>query len=163
GRGGPAPGPPQPAADGLLRRGADVRLPRDGVLPRHQPGTGPFPRPPAPVRDAVDIALGVLGALDALHTQGFVHRDVKPANVLIASGAEAPGDSASPRRLLVKLADLGLLAPVLGGGPGDPGENEAGLIVGTPAYLAPEQARGAGRVDGRADLYSLGCTLFESL
>jgi serine/threonine protein kinase len=94
---------------------------------------------------AADIAGGVAAALTYAHEQNVVHRDVKPSNVLIASGDH------------VKLADLGI-AKLLSA---EAGTATTG-VIGTASYMAPEQARGD-PVDGRADLYSLGCVVFEML
>src|SRR5204863_2702948 len=92
------------------------------------------------------ICRGVASALDAAHARGLVHRDVKPSNVLLDLNEH------------VYLADFGLSRRL---------EDEgalagAGRSVGTPAYLAPEQIEGQA-VDGRADVYALGCLLFECL
>jgi DNA-binding NarL/FixJ family response regulator len=101
-----------------------------------------------PVR-AVTIVHEVAGALDEAHKRGLVHRDVKPANVLIAS--QGAGERAY-------LTDFGVskeravLSELTG----------TGLAIGSADYMAPEQAHGA-EVDGRADVYSLGCVLFQSL
>jgi serine/threonine protein kinase/N-acetylneuraminic acid mutarotase len=91
----------------------------------------------------------VASALDAAHQRGLVHRDVKPANILIS------GDGASEQ---VYLTDFGLTKQL-----GSPGSlTRTGAWVGTPDYVAPEQIQ-AGPVDGRADVYSLGCVLYETL
>jgi serine/threonine protein kinase/class 3 adenylate cyclase/tetratricopeptide (TPR) repeat protein len=97
-----------------------------------------------PPGEAVRIGREIALALGAAHARGLVHRDVKPANVWL----EAPA-----RR--VKLLDFGLARPL------DAATHltRSGIVVGTPAYLAPEQARGEA-VDGRADLFSLGCILY---
>ena len=95
---------------------------------------------------AVAIARQVANALDAAHAKGLVHRDVKPSNVLL------------DERDHVYLADFGLTRRLAEPG-GRVGDNRS---LGTPAYLAPEQIEG-GPVDGRADIYSLGCLLFECL
>jgi YVTN family beta-propeller protein len=95
---------------------------------------------------AVAICAQVAAALDAAHARGLVHRDVKPSNVLL-DGSEH-----------VYLADFGLSRRL--DAPGTP--VGAGLSLGTPAYAAPEQIQG-GEVDGRADVYSLGCVLCECL
>ena len=100
----------------------------------------------APAR-AVAIAAQVADALDAAHTKGLVHRDVKPSNVLL--------DQQGGREHAY-LADFGLTQSAGDGGPAD------GQLMGTVDYVAPEQIRGD-QVDGRADLYGLGCLLFESL
>jgi serine/threonine protein kinase len=93
------------------------------------------------MRIAREIALG----LDAVHGRGLVHRDIKPDNLWL----EAPTGR-------VKILDFGLAR--------DRGSEsrvtQAGVVVGTPAYMAPEQA-GGGDVDQRADLFSLGCVLYE--
>ena len=95
---------------------------------------------------ALAICSQVANALDAAHAKGLVHRDVKPSNVLLDA------------REHVYLADFGLTRRLAeqGGPAGD------GRSVGTPAYLAPEQIEG-GPVDGRTDVYSLGCLLYECL
>ncbi len=95
-----------------------------------------------PLDIILEVAVGILRALSYAHQQGIVHRDVKPANVMIAEE--------------VKLMDFGLanLRSILGRG--------AGFMAGTPAYMAPEQIEGQA-VDGRADLYALGVILFEML
>lgn len=99
---------------------------------------------------AARIVAAVGDALDAAHEQGLVHRDVKPANVLIARRHELEH---------VYLTDFGL-AKVLA--PGQPGETRAGMFLGTTDYVSPEQALGE-RLDARSDVYSLGATLFHML
>jgi serine/threonine-protein kinase len=102
---------------------------------------------PLPV--AVDVAAQVLEVLEAAHALGIVHRDLKPANVMLA------GELSSPH---VKVLDFGLAQLV--DGSSQPRLTASGLVHGTPAYMSPEQCRGE-PVDGRADLYSLGCLLHE--
>ena len=97
-------------------------------------------------RSAVDICAQIADALDAAHVRGLVHRDVKPSNVLL------------DRRGHVYLADFGLSRRLSEQAPGF----DAGLSLGTPSYVAPEQIEGK-EVDGRADQYSLACLLYECL
>lgn len=99
---------------------------------------------PVPVPEALRVARQLAEALSAAHAVGIVHRDVKPANVLFT----AAGD--------VQLTDFGI-AKLL-----DQDTTHSGMLIGTPAYLAPEQLRGL-TVDHRADLWSLGVTLYEML
>ncbi|WP_242346527.1 protein kinase domain-containing protein, partial [Anaeromyxobacter terrae] len=95
---------------------------------------------------AREVGQQILGSLAEAHDAGVVHRDVKPANVMLMS-TRAGED-------FVKVLDFGIAALR------DDSAGGAAAIVGTPAYLAPEQARGAA-LDGRADLYALGCVLYE--
>ena len=95
------------------------------------------------------IMTAVASALDAAHESGLVHRDVKPANILLSGAGEHEH---------VYLTDFGLTKRL-----GSQGSlTRTGAWVGTPDYVAPEQIR-AGTVDGRADIYSLGCVLYEML
>jgi serine/threonine protein kinase len=118
---------------------------------------GESPKGPMPVDEALRVAAQMAAALDAAHSKGIVHRDLKPANLKIKSDGT------------VKVLDFGLAksqdAPA-----GDP-ENSptltismtrAGMIVGTAAYMAPEQARGK-TVDKRADIWAFGVVLYELL
>jgi tetratricopeptide (TPR) repeat protein len=108
--------------------------------------------PPLPLLECLEIAAQVADALSAAHSAGIVHRDVKPSNVfLVGSSAARVG----PVR--VKLVDFGVAAAE------DAKLTRTGAIVGTPAYMAPEQARGDGEVEARADLYALGATLFDMI
>ncbi|MEP6570739.1 MAG: AAA family ATPase [Acidobacteriota bacterium] len=100
---------------------------------------------PRDLQQVVDFACQICAALEHAHTNKIVHRDLKPANVLL-SGAPPT---------VAKLADLGLALPARGSR-----ISHAGTIVGTAAYMAPEQALGK-TVDGRADLYALGVVLYE--
>ncbi|MGH2655039.1 MAG: serine/threonine-protein kinase, partial [Actinomycetota bacterium] len=99
------------------------------------------------------IMFQVAGALDDAHDRGLVHRDVKPANILIASGegVEVPGH--------VYLTDFGLAKQVAGVGAA---LTKQGLFMGTLDYIAPEQIQGR-EVDRRTDVYSLGCVVYECL
>lgn len=109
-------------------------------------------RQPLPLVDCLQIGAQVADALAAAHSAGIVHRDVKPSNVILVGstrGASGP--------TIVKLVDFGVAAAE------DAKLTRTGAIVGTPAYMAPEQARGDGEVDSRADLYALGATLFEMI
>ncbi len=100
-----------------------------------------------PIGDAVEIARQVAEALDHAHQHGIVHRDIKPENVLLA-GKHA------------FVSDFGI-ARAIGLANGE-ALTETGLALGTPAYMSPEQASG-GQIDGRSDIYSLGCMLYEML
>jgi Tol biopolymer transport system component len=118
-------------------------------------------RGPLPVREALEIAFKVATGVEAAHESGVVHRDLKPGNVMLT----ARGD--------VKVLDLGLAKSGAAAGTGsDPGLSAsptrthpatgAGVILGTAAYMSPEQARGR-VVDRRSDIWSFGCLLYECL
>lgn len=98
---------------------------------------------PLPLQDALNISLQIAEALEAAHAKGVIHRDVKPANILLEDGNNR-----------VILSDFGLARTL-----DDANQTASGLISGTPAYMSPEQARGE-QVDARTDLYSLGCVLY---
>ena len=104
---------------------------------------------PLDVGLAVRLAAQVASALDAAHERGLVHRDVKPRNVLVSG---KPGEEHA------YLTDFGVAKDIAHGSD----LTRTGQVVGTLAYAAPEQLRGAA-VDGRADIYALGCMLYESL
>ena len=123
-------------------------------------------RGPLPVVDAVTIGRQITEALDAAHAKGIVHRDLKPANIVL-QGADARGRVTSDTR--VKVLDFGLARFVATDGAtvtDDPLESfdrtADGRILGTPAYMSPEQARGLA-VDKRTDVWAFGCVLFEML
>src|SRR3954469_15962503 len=101
-------------------------------------------------RDVLRIGLALAGALEHAHSRGVVHRDVKPQNVIVP---DAPRSAAA----VAKLADFGVAHLA-----GDEPLTRTGDVVGTLAYMAPEQAAGR-RVDERADLYSLALVLYEAL
>jgi hypothetical protein len=107
-------------------------------------------RSPLSLARCVHVMADVCDALAAAHSAGIVHRDVKPSNVILVGSGP---DHNEPFQ--VKLVDFGVAAVE------DAKLTRTGAIVGTPAYMAPEQARGDGKIDGRADLYALGATLFE--
>nr|WSX53682.1 serine/threonine protein kinase [Streptomyces sp. NBC_00974] len=107
---------------------------------------------PLPVEKAVRIAAQVASALDAAHEHDLVHRDVKPGNILVAPGV----DSDHPEH--VYLTDFGLTKRSLS----LTGFTTAGEFVGTLDYMAPEQISGR-PVDGRCDVYSLACVVYETL
>jgi WD40 repeat protein len=102
--------------------------------------------------EAVAMLAQVASALDAAHARGLVHRDVKPSNVLLDRGARPDGSDHA------YLADFGLTKRVSDGA----GVADDGHLMGTIDYVAPEQIAGE-ELDGRADVYSLGCVLYESL
>ncbi|HEX4934656.1 MAG TPA: serine/threonine-protein kinase, partial [Gemmatimonadaceae bacterium] len=102
---------------------------------------------PLGIHEAVQLAIDVADALEYAHARGFVHRDIKPENLLLADG-----------RVLV--SDFGIARAV--DQAGSEKLTESGLAVGTPTYMSPEQWMGE-RLDGRSDLYALGCVLFEML
>jgi eukaryotic-like serine/threonine-protein kinase len=108
-----------------------------------------------PVAEAVRIADEMAEGLAAAHAEGLIHRDIKPGNVWLEN---QPARGAVAGVFKVKLLDFGL-ARSLGD---DTHLTQSGAIVGTPAFMAPEQARGLA-VDGRADLFSLGCVLYTML
>ncbi len=100
---------------------------------------------PVPPARGIEIGLGMLNALRAAHRAGVVHRDVKPGNVLIGEDGR------------VVLTDFGLATV-----PGDPNVTRTGLVLGSPAYIAPERARD-GAAGPQADLWSLGATLYAAV
>jgi serine/threonine-protein kinase len=100
-----------------------------------------------PVQDAVRIAHQVAMALDFAHQQGIVHRDIKPENILLQNGEAL-------------VADFGIARAITEGGPK---LTSTGVTLGTPTYMSPEQAMADPSLDGRSDIYSLGCVLYEML
>ncbi len=107
-----------------------------------------------PTRDeSIDFALQILSGLESAHALGVVHRDLKPDNVFVTSTPGGP---------VAKLIDFGI-AKIKESGEYKQGLTFAGILMGTPEYMAPEQLFSANAVDHRADLYSLGVMLFEML
>src|SRR5262249_54994945 len=104
-----------------------------------------------PPSAAVDIVRQVADALAYAHTEGVVHRDVKPENILLSRHGHA------------LLADFGIArGSPSAQTPGD-ARTEIGVALGTAAYMSPEQAMGESTIDGRSDVYALGCVLYEML
>lgn len=106
---------------------------------------------PLPVLRAVDIAIQVCTGLEAVHAQGVVHRDLKPDNLFVCRRVDG--------RDLVKILDFGIAK--LDGGEGT--VTQTGTAIGTPSYMAPEQARGLKDLDGRVDVHAVGVILYELL
>ncbi len=110
-------------------------------------------RRPIPEGEAAMVVRGVCSALSAAHAKGIVHRDLKPDNIFVIPDP----DSALGERCklldfgIAKLTDIGMAGST----------TKTGAVMGTPTYMSPEQCRGTGDVDHRADLYSLGCILYE--
>lgn len=109
----------------------EARMKREGVVPL-----------PEALRIGKELAMG----LDVAHQKGLIHRDIKPGNIWLEAGTKR-----------VKILDFGLARQTSSG---TATLTEIGSIVGTPAYMAPEQARGLD-IDGRADLFSVGCVMFH--
>ncbi len=101
-----------------------------------------------PLDDALQIAREVAAALGYAHSHGVIHRDIKPENVLLSAGQAV-------------VADFGIARAVSEAGVGH--LTDTGTSIGTPTYMSPEQATGDQRLDARADIYALGCVLFEML
>jgi tRNA A-37 threonylcarbamoyl transferase component Bud32/tetratricopeptide (TPR) repeat protein len=101
-----------------------------------------------PLDEALQIAREIADALSYAHGHGVVHRDIKPENILLSGGHAL-------------VADFGIARAITAAG----GEEltQSGIAVGTPAYMSPEQASGRDRIDGRSDLYALGCVVYEML
>ena len=115
--------------------------------------------PQLPVAEAVRIACEVADALAYAHRRGIVHRDIKPANIMLTS---AGGTNASGPGSHALLADFGIARASLDAEQ-SPSLTATGTPLGTPTYMSPEQAAGERDIDGRTDLYALGCVLFEML
>ncbi len=116
----------------------DLRLKRLGILG---------------IADALRITRQVSGSLAAAHARGIVHRDLKPDNIFMVRDPEALGGERP------KILDFGI-AKLSGDDPGRM-RTRTGALMGTPIYMSPEQCRGAGTLDHRSDIYSLGCVLYH--
>jgi WD40 repeat protein len=122
---------------------------------------------PQPAREAAQLLVRLAQAIHEAHQHGIVHRDLKPANVLLASAGRRPaGESAATDTrpalsdCIPKIADFGLVKRLEGA----TGQTQSGAIMGTPSYMAPEQAAGKSRQVGpAADVYALGAILYEML
>ncbi len=101
--------------------------------------------------EVLDLFGQILGALQAAHEHGVVHRDLKPDNIYVTSGSQG--------QKTVKILDFGLAKDL----DSENGMTQTGIALGTPRYMAPEQSRGGKYVDHRADLYAVGLMLYEAL
>jgi serine/threonine protein kinase len=106
------------------------------------------------VARTVNIVLQLCSVLKEAHDTGLVHRDVKPSNIILAQSADGSD--------IVKLVDFGIAKPKLSERLANPALTHTGSIIGSPAYMSPEQATGDS-VDERSDIYSLGCVMYELL
>ena len=98
--------------------------------------------------DCIALGRAVSDALSHAHGLGIVHRDIKPENILFAAGYPV-------------VTDFGIARPI--GMAGQEQLTQTGLVIGTPAYMSPEQATGSHEIDARSDIYALGCVLYEAL
>src|SRR5262249_16755751 len=171
----PAAGPPHPAERARFRAEAEAvaRLQHPNVVAIHEVGEADG-RPfialeyvaggslaerlggrPLPPRDAARLVAALADAMHLAHSRNLVHRDLTPANVLLAGDADAPVGACQP-----KVTDFGLVRQL----DADSGQTFDGVVMGTPSYLAPEQAEGRARSTGpAADVYGLGAILYECL
>lgn len=101
-----------------------------------------------PLEDALRVARAIAGALDYAHRQRVVHRDIKPENIMLHEGEATVMDFGIAKAVSVSAGDT---------------LTQTGMMVGTPAYVSPEQAVGEAEIDGRSDQYSLACMLYEML
>jgi serine/threonine-protein kinase len=132
-------GTPYLVMERLMGETLDERIKREGALPE---------------RDIADVMSQVLSALSAAHAKAIIHRDLKPENIFLVRRAGAPPQA--------KLLDFGISKAI------DADENAAdltmpGIVMGTPYYMAPEQARGDRGLDHRVDLWAAGVILYEAL
>jgi len=142
-------------SDGI--RGLVLELVEGDTLAERLARPGGSTRPRLRVEEALDYARQIASALEAAHEKGITHRDLKPANIKITPAG------------VVKLLDFGIAKVVTGDGPGldltqaaTASATVEGLMVGTPGYMSPEQARGK-PVDKRTDIWAFGCVLYEML
>src|SRR3989454_1031285 len=101
-----------------------------------------------PLEDALQITRQVADALSYAHSHDVVHRDIKPENILFEAGHAV-------------VSDFGIARAITAAASGT--QTERGIPIGTPGYMSPEQAVGEGQPDGRSDIYSLSCVLYEML
>ena len=94
------------------------------------------------------LAVAIAEAMSYAHSRGILHRDIKPANILISSDHIYVLDFGVARAIIASAEDA---------------LTSAGMVVGTPAYMSPEQALAEGSLDGRSDIYSLGCVIYEMI
>ena len=111
---------------------------------------------PLPITRIVDIASQALAALAVAHDLGVVHRDIKPENIMVLTGKDDEGNTCD----LVKVCDFGVAKVIDAARGNSPSVTAEGMVVGTPEYMSPEQARGE-TCDARSDLYSMGVLLFH--
>ena len=103
---------------------------------------------PLPADDVLEITRDVAAAIDHAHGLGIIHRDIKPANVLLTGQRAMVCDFG-----LARAIDRAAVEPI----------SSSGLVLGTPAYMSPEQAIGVRELDARSDIYALGCVIYEML
>src|SRR5205823_2307212 len=115
---------------------------------------------PLPPREAAALVEMLAGAVHAAHEAGIIHRDLKPANVLLAAGGVALSGATPPAAMTPKITDFGLAKRLEDG----KGRTRTGDILGTPNYMAPEQAAGRiSQIGPATDVHALGAILYECL
>jgi serine/threonine protein kinase len=107
--------------------------------------------------ETLEIAAQVCAVLQVAHARGFIHRDIKPQNIMLAASGTPANVANSANNLLVKLTDFGIVRVAE-----EAGLTNSGIVLGTADYLSPEQARGE-KLTASSDLYSLGVVMFEML
>ena len=128
-----------------LGQAEGVRFITDGVHRRGECGCHAGPRGKLPAPEAAALIAQVARGLEAAHNEGVVHRDLKPQNIMVDAAGKA------------SVMDFGIARSMY-----DANTTRTGMLMGTPAYMSPEQALGR-RVDARSDLYTLGIILYELL